>query len=433
MAARPRKVTVRTYQVGFGDCFLLTFHYAKGERHVLVDFGSTRLPGRPTAKGKKAGSGDKYMARVADDIKQRVGKNLVAVIATHRHKDHISGFATKDGTASGDIIRSCKPKLVLMPWTEQPDLARNATAPGPTGAAKGFVQGLLQMHDVAQNALEVLKVARGQFGPSHLKEIEFIADDNLANLSAVKNLTSMGKPLYLYYGKRPSALERLLPGVKIDVLGPPTLKQTESIKTQAARDPDEFWHLQSLASARASLNKKKLFGRHASYASIPPDARWLCDRIDRLGSNQLLGIVRALDKAMNNTSLILLFNVGKKRLLFPGDAQIETWRHALLEAKDAKANQKKLATTDFYKVGHHGSLNATPHTLWDLFEKRKSNRPTTKLKSVVSTLPGVHGNSARKTEVPRRTLLEALSHDSDLTNTHEFARGTLSEDVEIPL
>ena len=39
------------YQVGFGDCFLLTFHYAKGDdRHILIDFGSTKLPQGNAAK-----------------------------------------------------------------------------------------------------------------------------------------------------------------------------------------------------------------------------------------------------------------------------------------------------------------------------------------------------------------------------------------------
>ena len=29
MPAQPNKVTVRMFNVGFGDCFLLTFHYEK--------------------------------------------------------------------------------------------------------------------------------------------------------------------------------------------------------------------------------------------------------------------------------------------------------------------------------------------------------------------------------------------------------------------
>ena len=46
----PVKLTIRAYQVGFGDCFLLTFQYPKNgkkddnERHVLIDFGSTGMP-----------------------------------------------------------------------------------------------------------------------------------------------------------------------------------------------------------------------------------------------------------------------------------------------------------------------------------------------------------------------------------------------------
>jgi hypothetical protein len=37
---------------------------------------------------------------------------------------------------------------------------------------------------------------------------------------------------------------------------------------------------------------------------------------------------------MNNTSVILFFEVGSKKLLFPGDAQIENWSYALEDARD---------------------------------------------------------------------------------------------------
>jgi hypothetical protein len=41
---KPSKLTLRVYNVGFGDCFLLTFHYPARDRHVLIDFGSTARP-----------------------------------------------------------------------------------------------------------------------------------------------------------------------------------------------------------------------------------------------------------------------------------------------------------------------------------------------------------------------------------------------------
>src|SRR4030095_1162534 len=104
---KPKSLTIRSYQVGFGDCFLLTFHYTgkNKDRHVLIDFGST---------GQLKKHGANLMTRVAEDIKKQCNGKLHAVIATHRHKDHISGFATnKKKNGSGDIIASCKPDVVL--------------------------------------------------------------------------------------------------------------------------------------------------------------------------------------------------------------------------------------------------------------------------------------------------------------------------------
>jgi len=46
----PLSVSIRSYQVGFGDCYLLTFTYGKQptdpKQHLLIDFGTTGLPKR---------------------------------------------------------------------------------------------------------------------------------------------------------------------------------------------------------------------------------------------------------------------------------------------------------------------------------------------------------------------------------------------------
>jgi len=122
---------------------------------------------------------------------------------------------------------------------------------------------------------------------------------------------------------------------------------------------------------------------------------------------------------MNNTSLILLFEVFGKKLLFPGDAQIENWSYALVDAPNADDTKALLADVDLYKVGHHGSLNATPKKLlWQAFTKRGSRKQLT---TMLSTMPGKHGKTVSKTEVPRRTLLDALTSESELHNTNKLS------------
>jgi ribonuclease BN (tRNA processing enzyme) len=117
VATKPTKVTIRMYNVGFGDCFLLTFHYDEPlkDQHILIDFGSV--------------GGNANLSNIAKDIKKACGGKLYAIFATHRHKDHIAGFSDAGGKESpGAIIASCKPGIVIQPWTENPNAAANATS-----------------------------------------------------------------------------------------------------------------------------------------------------------------------------------------------------------------------------------------------------------------------------------------------------------------
>jgi hypothetical protein len=424
---RPTELTIRSYQVGFGDCFLATFHYpAAGarkaeDRHVLIDCGSTGKPKRgPTLK------------EIAEQVAVDCGGELTAIVATHRHADHISGFATNTkGDAPGDVIRRLKPKLVMQPWTEHPQLPKNAqTLPaklktnGKAFGASTVALGLDSMHQVAASVLREVGRNGHSLSKSMRDQLAFLGEENLKNLPAVKNLIAMGKKgraEYLSYGDK-THLSRLLPGVKIHVLGPPTPKQYPAVAKQRSKDANEFWHLMGVSTRHLAGASAAPFAGSKAYARTahPRETRWLIDRIRALHGAQRLALVRALDDAMNNTSLILLLEIGRKRFLFPGDAQIENWRYALEDAPDAEANRKLLAGTDFYKVGHHGSLNATPKTLWKLFKKRGAKSKTGRLQSAVSTMLGKHGSTAAKTEVPRRPLVDALKRESKLWTTQDL-------------
>jgi hypothetical protein len=131
---------------------------------------------------------------------------------------------------------------------------------------------------------------------------------------------------------------------------------------------------------------------------------------------------------MNNTSLILLFEVEGKKLLFPGDAQIENWAYVLSQPKEFPSAKKLLSAVNLYKVGHHGSRNATPRTLWGWFDQKRSQTKTSgSLKSVVSTLKGKHH------DVPKKSLITALTSESEFHTTEKMSVAGLFEPIRIEL
>jgi len=235
MAKQPSSVKVRMYNVGFGDCFLLSFYYKKpmADQHILIDFGTV---------GGKAN-----MKAVANDIKKECGEKLYAVVATHRHRDHIGGFSDAGGAAStGALIASLKPEIVVQPWTENPSADERAeTAPllakkQRAGDKTVFMASLAAMNSFAETAFSQVQSLRA--GKGRAGTLERLALNNIKNLDAVKNLRTMGKkaPRFLQYNS-PSGLEnsKLLPGVKVRVLGPPALKD-QNLK-KYAKDSEEYW------------------------------------------------------------------------------------------------------------------------------------------------------------------------------------------------
>lgn len=461
MAKTPASVTIRSYQVGFGDCFLLQFNYARGDvRNVLIDFGTTGLP------KTLATTPSKHMPRVAEKIAEQCGRDITkgrkgklhAVVATHRHKDHISGFAT-DGSngGSGLIIKDLEPDVVVQPWTEDPDAKEDATR--ATSAIQktakkriaAFQSGLAAMHDVAAAGVTFAKaeLAKGNsraLSARSLAMLQFVGEDNVSNLSAVKNLIAMGrrpgaKAVYVNYGST-AGLEAILPGVKVTVLGPPSLEQTDGIRSMRFRDKNEFWQLLAghaksaspLANGLASATSPRGVRKEPGSLTLPANGRWFARRLSALRGAEIFAIVTALDSQMNNTSVILLFEFGGRKLLFPGDAQLENWRYALQEVGngvEAQNNVTLLSDMDFYKVGHHGSLNATPkQMLWAHLTRRKA-AGSARLRTMMSTMPGKHpGKVGGIGEVPRKPLLKALETETVLASTDDLKKSKDPKKVE---
>jgi len=247
-----------------------------------------------------------------------------------------------------------------------------------------------------------------------------VAANNIKNPDAVRNLRTMGKrpPRFLQYGS-PSGLEntKLLPGVKVRVLGPPSLEQ-QNLKKYAKNSNEywiscQYWGLQERAAGLTG--RADLFPGEPRYGrrSRPFHTRWFTDHADTALQKNALAIVTILDSFLNNTSLILLFEVNGKKLLFPGDAQLENWSWAL----GKKEVRELLKDVSLYKVGHHGSRNATPRELWTNFSRR--NRKKGVLQTMMSTSAGVYDKS-EEGKVPSPRLVDALKTESELSNTQHL-------------
>ena len=402
------EIRVTMYDVGFGDCFLVSFGYGGGTyRHVLIDCG--------TSTEKKD-----HMAKVANQVAKDCGGRLHGLVVTHRHSDHLSAFGLTD---VGKTLEALRPDIVVQPWTEHPDAkARASAAPSVfTGTALTHLDSLAAAQSFAQQlTADSARLLRG-LGMAMRQQLIFIAGLSIPNKAAVERLQGMGKRhAYVYYGSQ-SGIDRVLPGVKVTVLGPPTVKQSEQIKHQTQSDPGEFWKLRArLAAAAAEQHSQArgtsvLFPRaHTSaIAASPSYVKWAINKLDRASFDNMSRIVREMDDALNNTSVVLLFEVGGKMLLFPGDAQLENWQYALHE----KATAKRLQATNLYKVGHHGSTNATPKKLlWEAFRNRGPKGKRGRLVALLSTKPGKHH------DVPRKSLVTALGDETDLHSTQDLGK-----------
>jgi beta-lactamase superfamily II metal-dependent hydrolase len=411
---QPSDVTVRLYNVGFGDCILLTFDYPESrtrpQRHMLIDCGST-----------KAANGVALLD-VVNDIQARVDQ-LDVLVVTHRHADHLSAFGAQ---ATGSILEKLQPKVVLRPWVDDPTTAGNADEPH-----LAFVRSLQLAQNFANQLEAAIMTARAE---SRGRTPDLLAaaagqGSNAAAKTRIDRISSAGDAHYVSASLRPLKL-RQLPGVTLNILGPPTYKQLPTDRREATNYKDQYWLRQvsflqdALSIAGLTSKQAKIAARAALDADDADDIigpqRWLIARMQERHEQSLSRIVEGIDKALNNTSIILLVQAGTRKLLLPGDAQGENWSWALEYAPEPqrRAWKKLLSNIDLYKVGHHGSRNATPKALYELWVNQQRS-----LVSVMSTLPGKFpGTPGSGTEVPRKTLIAALHKVGQLERTDSLRK-----------
>jgi beta-lactamase superfamily II metal-dependent hydrolase len=341
-------IRVRMFRIGFGDFFLLSVPAGDGRKHILIDCG---------VHAKDLGTIRSAVEQMAEDC----GRHLSLVIMTHRHADHISGFAT-----CSDIFREITVDAVWMPWFENPS----------DKAAAAFQANLTAI----ASRLAARLNARG-----HSDTPEFAMLGNITGaLDAVAGISSNQKaldvlhngfknkvdPTYYQAGDAPKLPPDLVDaGLAAQILGPPIDSSLIAQMTNKAQqylaemDVEEDVKIDPFSDAcRTSA---------AGYPDVafkfyrPDEIQRL---VDAAQPQALAARAAAADKTLNNQSLVVLFSIAGKNLLFAGDAQWGNWEHFLYggafgtpgHTQMTDKAQSILSNIDFYKVGHHGSANATP-------------------------------------------------------------------------
>ena len=380
---------VRMYNVGFGDCFLLAL---PGNHTMLVDAGFH-------SQGKGEFGGNDLAEQIIKDVEEIKGEaRLDVVVATHRHQDHVYAFNSEkwNELEVGEVwlpwVEDRNNKEATRLWKKQNRFAMLLAAAMPT----------FHLDEGNRQSVEFMLWNAGVDLPG------FDAG-GWSNAGALNCLhegfvrRDRARPRFLpEKDVFPESFESTaLPGVRVHVLGPPRdPKLIEELDPEA--DGETYRALALRAAAGATAGGVAVAAPFGKDWRVPDDELGPLpmepdevQRIDDLAqSADVVFAAEKVDGMINSTSLVLVLEIGKARLLLPGDAEWGTWKR-ILEDEEART---LLRGATFFKVGHHGSHNATSKSLVEKFLPRG-------LPAMISTQKG---EGRYRNGIPLTALLDAL-------------------------
>ncbi|HEY1545347.1 MAG TPA: MBL fold metallo-hydrolase [Xanthobacteraceae bacterium] len=368
--AGPR-ARIRVYRHGLGDCILIRLRRRDGSDYtIMIDCGVAMA--QP--------NGADGMKKVVKDVVATTGGKVDVLAVTHQHWDHVSGF-----TQAEDEFKNLSVGEVWVAWTEDPNdpLAKSLQADHASAMAV-----------LGRSAQRMAAAGRPDRADEILNTLGVAGASGDKTKVAFDKAKSMGKAPPRYW--QPDATQQAPaqqtapialgdPDVTIYALGPPYDAKAIRNTLPSASDPETYAFKFDGGNAMPPNVLTALTcpdGPSPPFAhtvTIPMESArgmpfflenyWGSEgenwrRIDAewLGAADQLAL--AMQSATNNTSLVLAIELaGGDVLLFAGDAQVGNWES--WQARTWTVNGRTVTGPDllkraiFYKVGHHGSHNAT--------------------------------------------------------------------------
>jgi hypothetical protein len=403
-AKKQSQICVRMYRHGLGDCFLLRLPKDSGDGsfNILIDCGLISVAKNPAPT----------MQKVVADIDKACNSHIDVVIMTHEHWDHVSGFSTQQAQKAFDDIEIGQ---VWYAWTEDPANALGKKLREERAAKVNALQTAAIALRRSGSPLAVQRADRIEsilqfFGVGSTADIEALAAEGGSGAWGKSRSAfeyprqRRGVKVRYCYSKNPPIELSGVNGVRVYVLGPPEdesrIKRSSPTKKgkEVYEFASDFAIDDNLAAAFMRLDSSSaatggpdcpfdenvcVFPGMGARRVPPtletlmtktwdsPDMDWRRIELDWTSAAETLAL--NLDSHTNNTCLVIALELVEsgRVLLFAADAQVGnwlSWQDTKWTVKDENATRQVtgpdlLQRTVFYKVGHHGSHNATLRAL----------------------------------------------------------------------
>jgi beta-lactamase superfamily II metal-dependent hydrolase len=387
------KLTVRVYNVRFGDAILVTIPDKDPQtgvtttRRVLIDVGNA-----PRVAGSGEGGEDVVFEPVVKDILAQLGgKPLDLYVMTHEHLDHVQGlFFASTKLPQLDFANRFKADHVWLTASAHPDYYETH----PEAKKQKLAFDAMYERLAAFLALRPAAASHGI--------LEILANNDPTKTKQCVEFLRKLNPAKSTYVFRGVSLKNKHPfrEAKFSILAP----EEDTSEYYGRFEPLDAAVVPLPAGPGSSTSSP------GAVTPIPPSGvdvgaflRLIESRRKGIADNLL-----AIDKAANNTSVVFDIKWRGWTLLFSGDAEIRSWK--------TMAKNNVLKPVHFLKVAHHGSHNGTPaDEIFDAIfpEVPPDNRPrTAAISTWTETYSGIP-HTPTNTRLASRANLRSILDDPE--------------------